>query len=157
MKKLILLSALAGFILTSCGSKQEDKKEGSEDAYHEYESAENGASSSSSSASSAVPEAEQEPVPMRDLIAQGEALINSSDCKTCHTVENRIVGPSYNDVAGKYSFTKENVAMLAGKIITGGAGNWGEIPMTAHVGLSQADSEKMVYYILSLDGEDYQE
>ena len=55
------------------------------------------------------------------------------------------------------SFTKENVIMLSGKVITGGAGNWGEIPMTAHVDLSQADSEKMVYYILSLDGEDYQE
>ena len=154
MKKIILLGALAGFIFTSCGSKQEDKKEGSEEAYHEYESADNEASSSSASSAE---QSAQEPVPLRDLIAQGEALINSSDCKTCHTVENRIVGPSYNDVAGKYAFTKENVAMLSGKVITGGAGNWGEIPMTAHVDLSKPDSEKMVYYILSLDGEEYQE
>jgi cytochrome c len=156
MKKIILLGALAGFIFTSCGSKQEEKKEGSEEAYHEYESADNGASSSPSSSSSEEQSA-QEPVPLQDLIAQGEALMNSSDCKTCHTVENRIVGPSYNDVAGKYSFTKENVAMLSEKVITGGAGNWGEIPMTAHVDLAKADSEKMVYYILSLDGEEYQE
>lgn len=151
MKRIVLLIAIAGFIFTACGSKQEEKKEGNEEAYGEHEIA------GSDDASSSPAAAEAEPVPLQDLIAQGEALINSSDCKTCHTVENRIVGPSYNDVAGKYSFNKENVAMLSEKVITGGAGNWGEIPMTAHVNLAKADSEKMVYYILSLDGENYQE
>src|SRR5690606_18770726 len=116
MKIIILLGALGGFIFTACGSKEE-KKESGEDTYHEYDTGD-GASSSS---------AKEEPASIQDLIAQGEALINSNDCKTCHTVENRIVGPSYNDVAGKYSFTKENVAFLSEKVISGGAGNWGEI------------------------------
>jgi cytochrome c len=139
MKKLFLFAIIAGFVFSACGSKKEEKKNEDGDAYSDYETAEPAKTS------------------LKDLIAQGEALINASDCKTCHTVENRIVGPSYNDVAGKYSFTKENVAFLSEKVITGGAGNWGDIPMTAHVDLSKQDSEKMVYYILSLDGEDYQE
>lgn len=61
------------------------------------------------------------------------------------------------DVAKKYEFTKANVDMLADKIIKGGSGVWGEIPMTAHADLSKADAEKMAMYVLSLDGEKYKE
>jgi cytochrome c len=88
-----------------------------------------------------------------DVIAQGEALVKASDCKTCHAKDTKLVGPSHMDVAKKYDFTKANVTMLASKIINGGQGVWGEIPMTAHVGVSQADAEKMARYVLSLDGE----
>ncbi len=88
-----------------------------------------------------------------DIIAQGESLVKASDCKTCHHVANKIIGPSHTDVAKKYEFTTTNVAYLAGRIINGGAGVWGEIPMTAHTDLSQADAEKMARYVLSLDGE----
>lgn len=88
-----------------------------------------------------------------DIIAQGESLVKASDCKTCHHVANKIIGPSHTDVAKKYEFTKANVEYLAGKIITGGSGVWGEVPMTAHADLSQADAEKMARYVLSLDGE----
>jgi cytochrome c len=66
---------------------------------------------------------------------------------------NKIIGPSHTDVAKKYDFTKANVEMLAGKIIKGGTGVWGEIPMSAHADISQADAEKMARYVLSLDGE----
>ena len=88
-----------------------------------------------------------------DIIAQGESLVKASDCKTCHHVANKIIGPSHTDVAKKHEFTTTNVAYLAGRIINGGAGVWGEIPMTAHTDLSQADAEKMARYVLSLDGE----
>jgi cytochrome c len=88
-----------------------------------------------------------------DIIAQGESLVKASDCKTCHHVANKIIGPSHTDVAKKYEFTKANVEYLAGKIISGGSGVWGEVPMTAHADLSQADAEKMARYVLSLDGE----
>ncbi len=88
-----------------------------------------------------------------DAIAAGEALVKTSDCKTCHHKTNKIIGPSHADVAKKYDFTKTNVELLASKIIKGGTGVWGEIPMTAHVDLSQADAEKMARYVLSLDGE----
>jgi len=88
-----------------------------------------------------------------DIIAQGESLVKASDCKTCHHITNKLIGPSHTDVAKKYPFTKENVAYLAGKIISGGSGVWGEVPMTAHPELARPDAEKMARYVLSLDGE----
>jgi cytochrome c len=88
-----------------------------------------------------------------DIISQGQSLIKASDCKTCHHDVNKIIGPSHTDVAKKYEFTEANVKYLAERIIKGGAGVWGEVPMTAHPDLSQADAEKMARYVLSLDGE----
>ncbi|MFN5169465.1 MAG: c-type cytochrome [Cyclobacteriaceae bacterium] len=88
-----------------------------------------------------------------DVIAQGEALVKTSDCKTCHHTVNKIIGPSHTDVAKKYEFTEANVKYLAEKIIKGGSGVWGEVVMTTHPDLSQADAEKMARYVLSLDGE----
>jgi cytochrome c len=88
-----------------------------------------------------------------DPIAQGEALVKASDCKTCHHPTNKIIGPAHTDVAKKYDFTEANVKMLAEKIIKGGSGVWGQIPMTAHPDISEADAEKMARYVLSLDGE----
>jgi len=88
-----------------------------------------------------------------DLIAQGEALVKGSDCKTCHHPINKIIGPAHTDVAKKYEFNEANVKLLAEKIIKGGSGVWGQIPMAAHADLSQDDAEKMARYVLSLDGE----
>ena len=88
-----------------------------------------------------------------DLIAQGQTLVDASDCKTCHHPTNKIIGPSHTDVAKKYDFTKANVSLLAGKIINGGSGVWGEIPMSPHTDISKGDAEKMAMYVLSLDGE----
>jgi cytochrome c len=88
-----------------------------------------------------------------DAIAQGESLVKASDCKTCHHTTNKIIGPAHMDVAKKYEFTDANVKLLAGKIIKGGSGVWGQIPMTAHPDISEADAEKMAQYVLSLDGE----
>ncbi|MFM9839658.1 MAG: c-type cytochrome [Cyclobacteriaceae bacterium] len=93
------------------------------------------------------------PVTASDAITQGESLVKASDCKTCHHSVNKIIGPSHTDVAKKYDFTKANVELLAGKIIKGGSGVWGEIPMAAHTDITQADAEKMARYVLSLDGE----
>lgn len=88
-----------------------------------------------------------------DQIAEGEALVKASDCKTCHHAVNKIIGPAHTDVAKKYEFTADNVSMLAQKIIKGGQGVWGQIPMTAHPDITVADAEKMARYVLSLDGE----
>ena len=60
------------------------------------------------------------------------------------------MGPAYADVAKKYENNAKNVKMLAEKIIAGGQGNWGEIPMAAHPNVSQEDAEAMVKYILSI-------
>lgn len=139
MKKVLVIMALAGcagFMLTSCGTKKDEtKKEDSEGAYSDYEAA------------------EPEKASSEDLIAQGKVLIDGSDCKTCHHPTNKIIGPAHTEVAKKYEFTKANVSLLADKIINGGSGVWGQIPMTAHSDLSKGDAEKMAMYVLSLDGE----
>jgi cytochrome c len=81
---------------------------------------------------------------------KGLALIAGSDCLTCHKVAEKNIGPAYQEVAAKYENTDDNIEMLAGKIIKGGSGNWGAIPMTAHANLSQEDAKAMVKYILLL-------
>lgn len=81
---------------------------------------------------------------------KGLELVGKSDCLTCHKVSEKNIGPAYKDVAAKYENTEENVKMLAGKIIKGGQGVWGAIPMTPHSSLSEADAEQMVKYILLL-------
>ena len=81
---------------------------------------------------------------------KGLALIAGSDCLTCHKTSEKNIGPSYKDVAAKYDNTEENVKMLASKIIKGGSGNWGAIPMTPHPQLKEEDVEAMVKYIFLL-------
>ena len=80
--------------------------------------------------------------------AEGKELLEGMDCLSCHKVDAKLVGPSYQDVAAKY--TEADIDMLAQKIIDGGKGNWGDIPMTPHSGMSKENAQKMVKYILSL-------
>ncbi|MGM9475365.1 c-type cytochrome [Pedobacter sp. GSP4] len=80
----------------------------------------------------------------------GEKLINKSDCLGCHNKTNKIIGPAYVDIAKKYPATEKNINMLADKIIKGGTGVWGNMPMTAHATLKKDDAKLMVKYILSL-------
>jgi cytochrome c len=81
---------------------------------------------------------------------KGLSLIAANDCLTCHKVDEKVTGPAYRDVANKYENTDENVKMLAGKILKGGSGVWGEVAMTPHPALPEADAEQMVKYILLL-------
>lgn len=81
---------------------------------------------------------------------KGLELIAGSDCLTCHKVSDKLTGPAYKEVAAKYENTDENVTMLAGKVIKGGSGNWGAIPMTPHPALKEEDAKQMVKYILLL-------
>lgn len=80
----------------------------------------------------------------------GELLINKSDCIGCHHKINKLIGPSYTDIAKKYPNTDKNQLMLADKIIKGGSGVWGKIPMTPHPKISQSDAKLMAKYILAL-------
>ena len=79
---------------------------------------------------------------------EGLALIEGADCLTCHKIDVRVVGPSYQEVADKY--TDSDMDLLATKIIEGGKGAWGEIPMTPHAGMSRENAKKMVAYIMTL-------
>lgn len=87
------------------------------------------------------------------MIALGMNLAEQSDCKACHLVNENLVGPAYDSIANRYPFNWATIDMLADKIILGGTGNWGAIPMTPHPDLSKSDAQNMAYYILSLDGE----
>lgn len=83
-------------------------------------------------------------------VAVGAKLISGSDCLGCHKENEKLIGPAYVAVAQKYPATEANITMLANHIIQGGKGHWGEIPMSAHPGLSQSDAKEMTKYILSL-------
>ncbi|MCU0419928.1 MAG: ThuA domain-containing protein [Cyclobacteriaceae bacterium] len=80
----------------------------------------------------------------------GKALIAQSDCKSCHLTDTRSAGPSYRDIAQRYKNKPDALNLLAGKIIKGGAGVWGEVPMAAHPQIKQEEALQMVEYILSL-------
>ncbi len=89
-------------------------------------------------------------VPAGRPLAPGAKLIAGSDCLGCHKEQVKLVGPSYVAVAQKYPATEANIAMLTGRIIKGGVGHWGEVPMSAHPALAEADAREMVKYILTL-------
>lgn len=81
----------------------------------------------------------------------GLALVSQSNCFTCHSVNEKLTGPPYREVAAKYAGMPDTIiSHLAKKIIEGGNGVWGQIFMTPHPGISQADAEAMVKYILML-------
>jgi cytochrome c len=79
---------------------------------------------------------------------KGEALMANSDCNTCHNAQSKIIGPALVDIAKKYK--EGDIDMLAEKVIKGGSGNWGTVPMTAHPDLPIADAKEMVKYVLSV-------
>jgi cytochrome c len=83
-------------------------------------------------------------------LAPGAKLMAAADCNTCHKIDTKVVGPAFQDVAAKYPATDANIDSLANKIIKGGSGHWGTIPMAAHPTLALADAKEMVKYILSL-------
>jgi len=75
-------------------------------------------------------------------------LLNANACVACHTLEKRVVGPSFREVAAKFAGDGEAAAKLTRKIREGGAGNWGNVPMPPHPQLSDADLKQMVGWIL---------
>jgi cytochrome c len=77
-------------------------------------------------------------------------MIVSLDCTTCHKINEKNIGPAYTDVAKKYETTDANIDMLAQKVIKGGSGNWGSVPMTPHPAVSVDSAKEMVRYILNL-------
>lgn len=85
--------------------------------------------------------------------ATGKRLIELSDCKACHSIDKKSIGPAYMDVAKKYQKDKNAPKFLAEKVIKGGGGVWGEQAMAAHPQLKPEEAQDMVKYILSLADE----
>ncbi len=125
MKKTFIMIAALGF-LTACGgdAQKEEKKETATEQKVEESSA---------------------------LKDKAMAIIANSDCPTCHKVEEKLTGPAWRDVANKYAGQDTAVKYLSHKIINGGAGVWGQVPMAPHPTMSQEDAETLANYVMSLN------
>jgi cytochrome c len=125
MKKIIVAS-FAVFALTACGgndsTENKDKKDASD-------------------------------ITQNPDYKKGFALVSDpqNNCLTCHRVDEPLTGPPYRDVANKYAPASDSVMnYLVHKVINGGTGVWGQVPMTPHLGLSEDDARAMVKYIMTL-------
>ena len=76
-------------------------------------------------------------------------LAKSKNCMACHAVATKLVGPAYKDVAAKYSGQKDAEAKLVAKVIKGGAGSWGAVPMPANPQVTDAEAHILVKWVLS--------
>jgi cytochrome c len=79
-----------------------------------------------------------------------EALAKAKNCMSCHAVDKKILGPSYKDVAAKYAGQKDAADKLAQKVIKGGVGVWGQIPMPANAQVNEAEAKQLVQWVLSV-------
>jgi cytochrome c len=125
MKKTIVIFSFIAF-MASCGNNNTGDK------------------SADNKTEEAAPKAEDPEV------EKGLNLVATSDCLTCHQIETKSTGPAYVEVAAKYPNNDAVVDSLSEKIIKGGSGNWGSVPMTPHPSVTKDDAKAMVKYVLSL-------
>ena len=85
-----------------------------------------------------------------EIAEKGKVLIAYSDCYTCHKINERSVGPAFNDIAKRYPVNKVYIEMLAQKVIMGGSRSWGYPVMSPHPKLKLEEARIMVSYILSM-------
>jgi len=78
-----------------------------------------------------------------------QALATAKNCMTCHAVDKKLVGPSYKDVAAKYSGQRDAADRLAIKIQKGGSGVWGPVPMPANAQVNEAEAKKLAAWVLT--------
>jgi cytochrome c len=85
------------------------------------------------------------------MAAEMPALAKKHNCTSCHTIEKKLVGPSYNDVAKKYKGQADAEAKLVAKVAKGGSGVWGAMPMPPNSPkVPEADIKELVKFVLSL-------
>ena len=88
-------------------------------------------------------------------VAAGPAFANADlaqkkNCMACHSVDKKVLGPAYKEVAAKYAGEKDAAATLVQKVLKGGAGVWGPVPMPANPQVSEAEAKQLVAWVLSL-------
>lgn len=133
MKKLLIILSISGLgILASCGGGNEKNTE------------------TEARKDEAKQEAKTEEPAENPDYEKGLALVGKNDCLTCHKINEASTGPAYKAVAAKYPNNPEVIDSLSNKVIKGGSGNWGAVPMTPHPQLSKEDAVTMVKYVLSL-------
>jgi cytochrome c len=79
-----------------------------------------------------------------------EAMMKKDGCAACHTIDKKLVGPPYVEVAAKYKGDKDALTKLTDKVKKGGVGVWGQIPMPPNAQVSDADIKELVTWILTL-------
>jgi len=79
----------------------------------------------------------------------GLDLAKSKNCLACHAVASKLVGPAYKDVAAKYAGQKDAEGKLVAKVMKGGSGVWGAVPMPANPQVSEAEAHTLVKWVLS--------
>jgi cytochrome c len=132
MKLLIKTLAMCSIILASCQSAEQQNN-----ATSKLSSSD----STNSTRSDLKVDAEE---------TNKNKLMAKSDCYTCHTNDTKLIGPSFMDIALKYDDNANNIKLLIDKVINGGSGVWGEVPMQSHSQMSDAEAKEMVNYILAL-------
>ncbi len=130
MKKYYVAFAVLAAVMTACGGN---------DAKKEEKKTETATAAPAATDLSANPDYQK-----------GLELVAKNDCLTCHKVSEKNIGPAYKDVAAKYENTDANISMLVAKVIKGGQGVWGTVPMTPHPQLSEADAQQIIKYIFLL-------
>jgi cytochrome c len=80
----------------------------------------------------------------------GEKLVNGSDCAGCHAMDSQVVGPAWKAIAKRYRGQTGIATKLAARIREGGSGKWGDVAMTPHPDLTDAQARQMVDWILAL-------
>jgi cytochrome c len=79
-----------------------------------------------------------------------QALATAKNCMACHAVDKKLVGPAYKDVAAKYAGQAGAADKLAQKIMKGGSGVWGPVPMPANTQVNEAEAKKLAAWVLTL-------
>jgi cytochrome c len=84
--------------------------------------------------------------------ADQKGLANVKGCLACHDINTKKIGPAFSAVAKKYTGQKGTSDKLVKKVLDGGTGVWGDIPMPANktMGVTEADAKKLVAWVLSL-------
>lgn len=135
MKKIILSAVILATMAAACGGNDSEKKTEGE--------------STTSEQPAAAPATDNSSNPDYQ---KGLALVGQNQCMTCHKINEKLTGPAYSDVAKKYAGADDaTITKLAKKVISGGSGVWGDVPMTPHPNVSEADAKAMVKYILLLN------
>jgi cytochrome c len=82
--------------------------------------------------------------------AANPQLAQAKNCMSCHQIDSKLVGPAYRDVAAKYAGQPDAAGRLVQKVMKGGAGVWGPVPMPANPQVNEAEAKQLVQWILSL-------
>jgi cytochrome c len=139
MSKKLAVVLSAAIFMAACGNSGETKPAATKDTTASSGTTSGAASSTATAAAS----------------DKGLELIGASDCTTCHRLSKEssgaAIGPAYSEVAAKYAPAADTtIDRLVKKVISGGSGVWGTVPMTPHPSLKSEDVKTMVSYIMSL-------